>query len=177
MSSVDDDGDAEVPVATTVSSKDSNKRKRKCNESDDEEFYEKNVQRKKKPYSNRTKKISKKPEYDDVQVFEVLQKFFDENGAHINCNIPDCKSTISRYQLYYMRRHFERCHQSKLMEIFPKMISHDKQLKIDMYELLHNCIEIVTVNGFPFSILDTPAMKGNIAFFIKMKIVGIIIQM
>lgn len=60
-----------------------------------------------------------------------------------------------------MRRHFERCHESKLSELFPNVMSSYKRNEIEKCELLHNAIELVTVNGFPFSILDTSAMKGN----------------
>lgn len=102
-----------------------------------------------------------KGSYNNIELFEILQTFFERSGKQIKCNVVDCNSSISRWQLYYMKRHFEHCHPSKLSELFPDIINDVKKIDIEMCELMHNVVELVTVNGVPFSILDTSAMKGR----------------
>lgn len=160
--SYNEDNDAEVPAELQFDSSDQNQVSYNFYDQHTNEpaQYRLNAQKR------RVKKRSKS-DYDDAQLFEVLHKYFEPKGNSWKCTVPDCSSTISRFQLYFMKRHFERCHQSKLTELFPNMISDTKRNQIEMYKLLQNCIELVTINGFPFSILDTLAMKGNFAFLFK----------
>lgn len=102
-----------------------------------------------------------KSDYTDEAIFDTLKMYFerDESGK-IKCNVVDCKSAISRWGKYYMNRHFESKHPTLLSELFPSMLCVDKQCQLDMFELSNSAVELVTINGFPFSILDSSGIKG-----------------
>lgn len=114
------------------------------------------------PPPKKPKRIAKKITVED-EMFDALKKYFvrEENG--IKCLIPDCTSTVSRYQLYYFKRHFHNKHASLLKELFPEELSIEKQHEIAALELVLNAVELVTVNGYPFSILDATALKSMLS--------------
>lgn len=100
-------------------------------------------------------------DFNQKELFEILQTHFERDGNQIKCCVTDCFSSISRWQLYFMKRHFERCHPTLLSELFPNIMDDTQRNLVEMCEIMYNAVELVTVNGFPFSILDTSAMKGN----------------
>lgn len=98
----------------------------------------------------------------EKNLLDVLSSYFERDEKNIiRCKVKDCKSTISRWQLYYFKRHFNIVHQTLLKELFPNCsIDTDTQCKVEISELTYNAVELVTLNGCPFSILDTPAIRG-----------------
>lgn len=98
----------------------------------------------------------------DKKVFDILLTYFerDPDSNKVHCLVRDCKTTISRWQLYYFKRHFEFKHRSLLNELFPEELSYKQQMEIAVCELISNAVELVTINGSPFSILDASSLKG-----------------
>lgn len=98
----------------------------------------------------------------DSAQMEKFSSFFlrDEETNVISCQVTDCTSTVSRWQLYNFKRHFEQKHPMFLAQLFPKAVSSDVKIRVDKCELIYNAVELVTINGFPFSVLDTSAIKG-----------------
>lgn len=94
-------------------------------------------------------------------IMEKLSSYFerDENNV-IVCKVMDCRSTISRWQLYNFKRHFDQRHPILLGQLFPEAVKDELRKRIEKIELLYHAIELVTVNGFPFAILNTSAMRG-----------------
>lgn len=99
---------------------------------------------------------------DDAHAMDILSEHFsrDEENGIIFCSVEDCNSSVARWQLYFFKRHFETKHPTLLRELFPDAYDHDTQCKIAMCELEYNATELVTINGFPFSILNASAIKG-----------------
>lgn len=95
------------------------------------------------------------------QSFEILSSQFkrDENGV-IKCIVTDCNSTIARWQTYYFKRHFLSVHPTLLKSLIPDVFDIDTQCKMDICEQTYNAVNLVTIHGFPFSILNTPAIQG-----------------
>lgn len=124
---------------------------------------EQNELRKSKSNSKKKGPCAKKIRVNDTgdTHFEILQTYFkrDENGK-IKCNVVDCKSSVSRWQTYHLKRHFEAKHPTLLGELFPSEMSTEKKREIEMCELSNHAVELVTVNAYPFSILDTSGLKG-----------------
>lgn len=100
-----------------------------------------------------------------LDTFKIVPDIFcpyfkrDENGV-IRCCVTDCKSTVARWQTYFFKRHFISVHPTLLHNLCPEAFDVDMQCKIDICEQMYNAIELVTVNGYPLSILDTPAIHG-----------------
>lgn len=95
-------------------------------------------------------------------LLDKLSVYFirNESDHTIRCTVSDCNSTIARWQSYYFKRHFVSVHPSLLRELIPDAFDADTQCKLDMNQQIYNAISLVTINGYPFSILDTPAIHG-----------------
>lgn len=116
--------------------------------------------KRKKPRKAEVKRI--KLNVDDGHSMDILSEHFsrDEVSGNIICSVEDCNSSVARWQLYFFKRHFETKHPTLLRELFPDAYDHDTQCQIAMCELDYNATELVTINGFPFSILNASAIKG-----------------
>lgn len=121
------------------------------------------------PTSRKRKRISKnvnskivKIDADNAKLMDVLSTHFhrDEAKDAIFCSVADCNSTVARWQLYFFKRHFEMKHPTLLKELFPDAFTLEKKCRIALCELTYNAAELVTINGFPFSILSASAIKG-----------------
>lgn len=109
----------------------------------------------------RRNKTSKKSTPKEDSIFEILQTYFERNeNSKIKCKVIDCKSSISRWRKYYMERHFLKVHPTLYGELFPSMLCEEKQGLLDLFELSISAIELVTVNGYPFSLLDSTGFRS-----------------
>lgn len=101
---------------------------------------------------------------DKLISFDILRTYFDQNKetTQIHCLVPNCNGTVSRWQLYYFKRHFETKHRNLLNELFPEQLSLEKQREIEVCELIYDAVELVTINGCAFSVLDSSAFKNII---------------
>lgn len=115
-----------------------------------------------RPQTNRrTKKTNKKVKtVDENSPLEILGSYFTRSDDGIICNVVDCKSTVSRWQAYYFKRHFEKKHPTLLRELFPAIADNELKYEIDACNLMFSAVELVTVNGMPFSLLDAPAFRN-----------------
>lgn len=96
----------------------------------------------------------------DCSEIEWSNYFARDEENKIYCNVTDCKSFISRWRPYYFKRHFETKHPSLLKELCPEIVSKAKDCEVAAYEQMFHAVEMVTVNGYPFSILDSSSLQG-----------------
>lgn len=78
----------------------------------------------------------------------------------VHCKVRDCNQTFRQWKSYNLKRHLRSKHYSKFVKIYPQQVDQMKQLKIDALILDLNAVELVTVNGQPFSLLNSSAVKG-----------------
>lgn len=99
---------------------------------------------------------------DKIKMFDILRSYFEVNSEtkKIQCTVSDCKSTVQRYQLFYLKRHFQIMHPSLLNELFPEEFNEQKKAEIEVCELYYDAVELVTINGCAFSILDSSSLKN-----------------
>lgn len=76
----------------------------------------------------------------NYEPFDTLRVYFERDKERIKCLVPDCKGTISRYQLYYFKRHFQWKHQAILREICPEEIGIEKQNQAAALEIMLNAV-------------------------------------
>lgn len=129
-------------------------------ENDDEVIAVAAVQNQRKRPKNKPKK-TKQSDDGDPPFLEILSSYFERTEKdEIRCTVVDCNSTISRWQAYYFKRHFERRHPTLLRELFPELADIETQYQIDACNLVLSAVELVTVNGYPFAALDASGFKN-----------------
>lgn len=111
--------------------------------------------------NDRTSRAMKRKNNADND-FDILKKHFkfDEKTKKINCTVTDCTGTVARWQNYFFKRHFEAKHPTLLRQFFPLLANQEQECRIEACKLIFNAVELVTINGYPFSILDSSAMRG-----------------
>lgn len=102
-------------------------------------------------------------DFDDDEENRVgLDKFFAVNSSTrlVHCRVRDCKTTFKAWKKYNFKRHLRNQHESVYTKLFPTEADEIKKLEMSSLELVLNAVELVTINGQPFSILDASALKG-----------------
>lgn len=91
-----------------------------------------------------------------------LNKYFRIRMATqlVHCKVRDCKQTFRNWKSYNLKRHLKSKHYSKFVGLYPQQTDQIKQLEVDALILDFNAVELVTVNGQPFSLLNSTAVKG-----------------
>lgn len=116
------------------------------------------------PRASQPKKAKKSRNCSAAEKNELEKwwNYFERNEEEniISCKVTDCKATLTRWRPYYIKRHFQTKHPSIFNELFPEIISKDKDYEVAAYELMFHSVEMVTVNGYPFSILDSSSLLG-----------------
>lgn len=98
---------------------------------------------------------------DDAEGRVGLDKFFAVNSSTrlVHCRVRDCKTTFTTWKKYNLKRHLRNQHESVYTKLFPTEADEIKKLEMSSLELVLNAVELVTINGQPFSILDASALK------------------
>lgn len=94
---------------------------------------------------------------------EILGSYFERKDD----GMVDCNTKISRWQKYYFKRHFDKKHPTLLRELFPDIVTDEIKYEIDASVLMFSAVELVTLNGMPFSLLDAPAFRNILSEQIK----------
>lgn len=108
-------------------------------------------------------KVSKRRKIspEDERTLQILAEKFrtDENGA--SCQVHHCKSKhLKSTKPSNLKRHIEQVHPEEHSNLFPHEVNVKKQTELEVYNTLQDAIELVTVNGYPFSMLDASGMRG-----------------
>lgn len=61
-------------------------------------------------------------------VFGLIAEYFEKNGTQIKCKITDCNASLSRWTIYYLKRHLEPRHYSIFADIFVNEANKAKQI-------------------------------------------------
>lgn len=101
---------------------------------------------------------------EDQRTLEILAEKFrsDQSGAQI-CQVPNCKSKpLVSDKPSNLKRHLAALHPVLYEDLFPHEVSNKRKAKLDAFNTIQDAIELVTVNGQPFSLLECSGMKGFI---------------
>lgn len=108
---------------------------------------------------------------EDQRTLEILAEKFrsDQCGAKV-CQVPNCKSKpLASDKPSNLKRHLAALHPVLYEDLFPHEVSNKKKAQLDAFNTVQDAIELVTVNGQPFSVLDCSGMKG----FIKSRVAAL----
>lgn len=116
----------------------------------------------KEKIATRTKRKRKLRPEDERTMSILTEKFrTDQHGAI--CQVQSCKSHLLKStKPSSLKRHLEHVHPEVYSNLFPQEVSAKKQIELDSYNTLQDSIELVTVNGYPFSLLNSSGMRGFI---------------
>lgn len=115
------------------------------------------------PWQKKVTKVSKRRKIspEDERTLQILAEKFrtDENGA--SCQVHHCKSKhLKSTKPSNLKRHIEQVHPEEYSNLFPHEVNVKKQTELEVYNTLQDAIELVTVNGYSFSMLDASGMHG-----------------
>lgn len=139
-----------------------------ASEDDDAEVHSGNVQ----THGPKRKRVGKKSQMpkkrklrpEDERTLKLLTEKFrtNENNAAV-CQIKHCRSKpMQSTKPSNLKRHLSQMHPETYKELFPHDVSKEKQIEMDIYNVMQDAIELVTVNGYPFSMLNASGMRGFI---------------
>lgn len=112
--------------------------------------------------SQMPKKRKLRPE--DERTLKILTEKFrtNENNAAV-CQVKHCRyKPMQSTKPSNLKRHLSQMHPETYKELFPHDVSKEKQIEMDIYNSMQDAIELVTVNGYPFSMLNASGMRGFI---------------
>lgn len=109
------------------------------------------------------KKRQPKLRPEDERTLKILAEKFklDQNGE-MECQVEKCKSSLKCHKASNLKRHMSQVHPDVFAKMFPNEISNRKQAELNAYNSLQDAIEMVTVNGYPFSMLNASGVRGFI---------------
>lgn len=110
---------------------------------------------------------------DDVVTMKILsEKFQLAQNGEMECRIEKCKSSLKCRKPANLKRHISQMHPRQYSKLFPNEVSSQKQAELDAYNSLQDAIEMVTVNGYPFSVFNASGMRG----FVKSRVQPLRVQ-
>lgn len=91
-----------------------------------------------------------------------LDKYFSvfSTDKRVHCRVRDCKQTFTNWKPFNLKRHLQGRHASIYSKLYPEETNEITSLQISAMELKFGAIELVTVNGQPFGLLNASAIRG-----------------
>lgn len=102
---------------------------------------------------------------EDERTLQILSEKFqsDQNGAV--CKVDCCRSnTLKSTKPSNLKRHLQQVHPKEYEQLFPQEVSRKKQIELEVLNAVYDSIELVTINGYPFSLLNASGMRGFIKY-------------
>lgn len=93
---------------------------------------------------------------------DKVSKYFTRNDEDIKCNVVDCKSSLSRWTSYVLKRHLRQKHLSIYADLFMGEIEIETQRRVDAFTTMQHAVTLVTSDGYPFFLLDKPSFRSLI---------------
>lgn len=100
---------------------------------------------------------------EDQRTLEILTEKFRSDKNGMKCQIPDCTSNALKCpKPSNLKRHINDMHPKDFKLLFPYEVNKKIQIELEAFNLAQDAIELVTVNGYPFSMLNSSGMQGFI---------------
>lgn len=119
------------------------------------------VKKKKNETEKKTVQRKRKLRPEDERALQILAEKFrcDSNGAV--CQVDLCTSKpMKSMRPANLKRHLFQKHPNEYANLFPNEVNRKKQAELDSFNTIQDSIELVTVNGYPFSMLEASGMHG-----------------
>lgn len=101
-------------------------------------------------------------DYSDIEGERTgLNRYFSvfASDKHVHCRVKDCKQTFTNWKSFNLKRHLQGRHASIHSKLYPEETELNLKLQISALEMKFAAIELVTVNGQPFSLLEASAIR------------------
>lgn len=120
-----------------------------------------------KTYSVRRAKGPRAPRKRPPEQQELLEKLAlkfsrDRATSRAKCLVEDCRSQLLTWRPSNLKRHLKMKHASHYDQLFKEKLNDEKKHEIEMFNSIQDAVELVTVNGMPFSIMNSSGMRGFI---------------
>lgn len=117
--------------------------------------------------AKRAKPAKRKPKKKNPEEQKTLERLLQTFQRDVvtkkgNCLVPDCRSANLTWQPYNLKRHLKQMHTQKYNVLFPEEANSEKSAEIELFNAVQDAVELVTVNGMPFSMLSSSGMRGYI---------------
>lgn len=100
---------------------------------------------------------------EDERTLQLLaEKFRLDSNGQMECQVDECNSSLKSTKPANLKRHISQVHPNVYSQLFPNEVNSQTQYELDAYNSLQDLIELVTVNGYPFSIFNASGMRGFI---------------
>lgn len=98
----------------------------------------------------------------DSENLSGLNKYFSVNAETnlVHCTVLDCKQKFKNWKKYNLKRHLQTKHESCFKQLYPEKMDKIQNLQIKALEMRFSAVELVTINGQPFSLLNASAIKN-----------------
>lgn len=109
-----------------------------------------------------TRQIKRRKKYTKLATEDGLQKlsaYFKNENGEAWCQIVDCKTKLSRWTNYSLKRHLQQKHPSVYTETFPDEASDENGRRIIEFKSIQNAVSLLTVHGLPFLLLEKPPFQ------------------
>lgn len=100
--------------------------------------------------------------FGEIEERTGLNKYFQVKSRtnQVHCTIRDCKTIFKTWKSSNLKRHLKTSHASYYAKLYPNQIDEVKRLQIMALELQLDAVELVTVNGQQFALLNASAIRG-----------------
>lgn len=117
------------------------------------------VATKKKKRAARNRKF--RPE--DERTLKIITEKFRAEKTGMVCQVEKCTSKpMQCSKTSNLKRHLSMRHPHEYKKLFPHEVDSKKQAELESFNAIQDAIELVTVNGYPFSMLSSSGMRGFI---------------
>lgn len=108
------------------------------------------------------KKRERRLRPDDQRALNILCDKFRSTSKGALCQVDNCSKTMKSVKPSNLKRHLSNVHPEVFARLFPNLVNKKKQAELEAFNAAQDAIELVTVNGYPFYMLEAPAMRGFI---------------
>lgn len=99
---------------------------------------------------------------EDQRTLNILNEKFQSTNHGVLCQVDKCTKTMKSAKPSNLKRHLSNVHPKTFANLFPNEINKKKQAELEAFNAVQDAIELVTVNGYPFYMLDSTGMRGFI---------------
>lgn len=85
---------------------------------------------------------------------QKLSTYFKNENGEASCQIVDCKTKLSRWTTYSLKRHLQQKHLSVYTKAFPDEARDEIGRRIIEFRTIQNAVALLTVHGLPFLLLE-----------------------
>lgn len=105
---------------------------------------------------------------EDQRTLQILKEKFRFDEGKYKCNVEHCHKKLDCGKPSNLKRHLSR-HKKLYTQLFPNEVNARKRAELEAFNITQDAVELVTVNGYPFAMLNASGMKG----FVKSRLESI----